>query len=142
MLLLVLLLFFFFKQKTAYEMRISDWSSDVCSSDLRPALADLGLDRGETPGFGQGFERGERYTVLAAPQQPNLVVPGNIGLEEQQFLSTLFSDGACKCQRIRRQVQSCVFCLSPRIHVLGKIVIGIEVSRSEERRVGKEWVSP
>src|SRR3546814_2307362 len=30
----VLYLFFFFKQKTAYEMRISDWSSDVCSSDL------------------------------------------------------------------------------------------------------------
>src|SRR3546814_1054513 len=29
------LCFFFFKQKTAYEMRISDWSSDVCSSDLR-----------------------------------------------------------------------------------------------------------
>src|SRR3546814_19387653 len=28
--------FFFFKQKTAYEMRISDWSSDVCSSDLTP----------------------------------------------------------------------------------------------------------
>src|SRR3546814_10240831 len=28
------LFFFFFKQKTAYEMRISDWSSDVCSSDL------------------------------------------------------------------------------------------------------------
>src|SRR3546814_3047048 len=27
--------FFFFKQKTAYELRISDWSSDVCSSDLR-----------------------------------------------------------------------------------------------------------
>src|SRR3546814_20606588 len=38
--------FFFFKQKTAYEMRISDWSSDVCSSDLvrtrnHPAVADL-----------------------------------------------------------------------------------------------------
>src|SRR3546814_5240444 len=29
--------FFFFKQKTAYEMRISDWSSDVCSSDLLAA---------------------------------------------------------------------------------------------------------
>src|SRR3546814_18572308 len=28
-------MFFFFKQKTAYDMRISDWSSDVCSSDLR-----------------------------------------------------------------------------------------------------------
>src|SRR3546814_4255475 len=31
---MLMLLFFFFKQKTAYEMRISDWSSDVCSSDL------------------------------------------------------------------------------------------------------------
>src|SRR3546814_7841299 len=31
---LLLSCFFFFKQKTAYEMRISDWSSDVCSSDL------------------------------------------------------------------------------------------------------------
>src|SRR3546814_16040843 len=30
------MIFFFFKQKTAYEMRISDWSSDVCSSDLPP----------------------------------------------------------------------------------------------------------
>src|SRR3546814_6805559 len=35
--------FFFFKQKTAYEMRISDWSSDVCSSDL---LFDRRLRRG------------------------------------------------------------------------------------------------
>src|SRR3546814_15620324 len=33
------LYFFFFKQKPAYEMRISDWSSDVCSSDLRSARA-------------------------------------------------------------------------------------------------------
>src|SRR3546814_4721347 len=41
--------FFFFKQKTAYEMRISDWSSDVCSSDLR--------DRAEV---GQGFHQRER----------------------------------------------------------------------------------
>src|SRR3546814_4263022 len=31
----MLTVFFFFKQKTAYEMRISDWSSDVCSSDLQ-----------------------------------------------------------------------------------------------------------
>src|SRR3546814_5763708 len=35
--------FFFFKQKTAYEMRISDWSSDVCSSDL--VIADQPLRR-------------------------------------------------------------------------------------------------
>src|SRR3546814_425484 len=32
--LFISIFFFFFKQKTAYEMRISDWSSDVCSSDL------------------------------------------------------------------------------------------------------------
>src|SRR3546814_2922772 len=36
--LLLFFFFFFFKQKTAYEMRISDWSSDVCSSDLRHAV--------------------------------------------------------------------------------------------------------
>src|SRR3546814_4561036 len=38
----MLFIFFFFKQKTAYEMRISDWSSDVCSSDL---AATAGLSR-------------------------------------------------------------------------------------------------
>src|SRR3546814_1551044 len=40
-----LFIFFFFKQKTAYEMRISDWISDVCSSDLEVVQ----------PGTGQGF---------------------------------------------------------------------------------------
>src|SRR3546814_5167399 len=35
----------FFKQKTAYEMRISDWSSDVCSSDLVVQLCDTASDR-------------------------------------------------------------------------------------------------
>src|SRR3546814_18678527 len=39
-------LFFFFKQKTAYEMRISDWSSDVCSSDLNAGHAH---ERGPDP---------------------------------------------------------------------------------------------
>src|SRR3546814_3649431 len=37
--------FFFFKQKTAYEMRISDWSSDVCSSDLNLRQPALGQQR-------------------------------------------------------------------------------------------------
>src|SRR3546814_6038058 len=37
--------FFFFKQKTAYEMRISDWSSDVCSSDLGADPVDVPCDR-------------------------------------------------------------------------------------------------
>src|SRR3546814_4205287 len=39
------ILFIFFKQKTAYEMRISDWSSDVCSSDLTPSATASGLGR-------------------------------------------------------------------------------------------------
>src|SRR3546814_5256073 len=39
---------FFFKQKTAYEMRISDWNSDVCSSDL-----DTGRERGDLCVFAQ-----------------------------------------------------------------------------------------
>src|SRR3546814_19858133 len=40
--------FFFFKQKTAYEMRISDWSSDVCSSDL-PSGVQIKGRRGSSP---------------------------------------------------------------------------------------------
>src|SRR3546814_4713768 len=46
----MLFVFFFFKQKTAYEMRISDWSSDVCSSDL---LSDVSLSvaKGEVVGL-------------------------------------------------------------------------------------------
>src|SRR3546814_1305715 len=40
---LLLVILFFFKQKTAYEMRISDWSSDVCSSDLAHGVLAQGL---------------------------------------------------------------------------------------------------
>src|SRR3546814_15651154 len=46
---------FFFKQKTAYEMRISDWSSDVCSSDLKHPDD----DRGEQAGKRQTGDRAE-----------------------------------------------------------------------------------
>src|SRR3546814_7857467 len=47
----IFLFFFFFKQKTAYEMRISDWSSDVCSSDLTDddGIICLPSVRGEPP---------------------------------------------------------------------------------------------
>src|SRR3546814_1949731 len=50
---------FFFKQKTAYEMRISDWSSDVCSSDLDLAL--VGLDFA-----GQQLEQGRLARAVRA----------------------------------------------------------------------------
>src|SRR3546814_2631047 len=51
--------FFFFKQKTAYEMRISDWSSDVCSSDLAtsPFAADRFRHRGQSAGPDQRSRR-------------------------------------------------------------------------------------
>src|SRR3546814_10522744 len=50
--------FFFFKQKTAYEMRISDWSSDVCSSDLRIEDHVVGVaPRHRRAGLGDQFEQ-------------------------------------------------------------------------------------
>src|SRR3546814_5461469 len=53
---IVLISFFFFKQKTAYEMRISDWSSDVCSSDLTRANLRSVRDDGDHAGrFASGF---------------------------------------------------------------------------------------
>src|SRR3546814_2454226 len=45
---IVYICFFFFKQKTAYEMRISDWSSDVCSSDLTGRIARMRLQARRT----------------------------------------------------------------------------------------------
>src|SRR3546814_1042116 len=66
-------LFFFFKQKTAYDMRISDWSSDVCSSDLggghcanRGRRVDSGgPDRGRPCEYGDGNRRAHRRYYCA-----------------------------------------------------------------------------
>src|SRR3546814_9506358 len=55
--LLSLVIVFFFKQKTAYELRISDWSSDVCSSDL---LVDADIKLGLVVGGARDDERGAR----------------------------------------------------------------------------------
>src|SRR3546814_14458022 len=55
--LAVCVCFFIYKQKTAYEMRISDWSSDVCSSDLRHLLLSR---RQHALWRGQGFRAGPR----------------------------------------------------------------------------------
>src|SRR3546814_4235894 len=58
------LIFFFFKQKTAYEMRISDWSSDVCSSDLALAPSDAPLQVGDADGgAGDHAEGAEQVAV-------------------------------------------------------------------------------
>src|SRR3546814_2787531 len=51
-------MFFFFKQKTAYEMRISDWSSDVCSSDLLLHLVVVdAVDHGDVGTAGRGRDQ-------------------------------------------------------------------------------------
>src|SRR3546814_3613245 len=60
--MLFLFYFFFFKQKTAYEMRISDWSSDVCSSDLRGPI--IGLEH-FTSGALEGAPAGFLTRLLA-----------------------------------------------------------------------------
>src|SRR3546814_7422971 len=73
--------FFFFKQKTAYELRISDWSSDVCSSDLSPAAALMqacvqGLLRGLPVASARPFRP---LPQVSLPVSAPVSVPGQIG---------------------------------------------------------------
>src|SRR3546814_5535439 len=68
--LLVLFCFFFFKQKTAYEMRISDWSSDVCSSDLWELA---GLDR----------PRALRSTLTLGADAPEAMAKAALAIDPQ-----------------------------------------------------------
>src|SRR3546814_7850187 len=89
--------FFFFKQKTAYEMRISDWSSDVCSSDLlngiagaeaRGILERRGVSTAIAKTFGLGFapdSRGKLKAALKDYGDPMLVEAGLlIGVEGKE----------------------------------------------------------
>src|SRR3546814_6765989 len=57
--------FFFFKQKTAYEMRISDWSSDVCSSDLAGSPGSAALSVAATAA-GAATDGGAAWALLIA----------------------------------------------------------------------------
>src|SRR3546814_4873963 len=66
--------FFFVKQKTAYEMRISDWSSDVCSSDLQgvdpilgPEMRSTGEVMGVGRSFGAAFARAQEAAGIRTP---------------------------------------------------------------------------
>src|SRR3546814_9045759 len=52
---------FFFKQKTAYELRISDWSSDVCSSDLRALFLAIKARRDEFPQLVGDHRKGDHH---------------------------------------------------------------------------------
>src|SRR3546814_4139838 len=70
--------FFFFKQKTAYEMRISDWSSDVCSSDLaRVPLRVVGVLQPK----GQSGWGGDADDVIMVPlESARRRLSGTVGL--------------------------------------------------------------
>src|SRR3546814_5999327 len=72
MCVLLVWFFFFFKQKTAYEMRISDWSSDVCSSDLAVRPCDR-----PTPGLGDRLRQ-----VAAFHPEPAVIGPFD-GIEQR-----------------------------------------------------------
>src|SRR3546814_18638899 len=105
-----LIVFFFCKQKTAYEMRISDWSSDVCSSDLHSV---------STP---------PTSAASAAPAPISRAACANTLALDEQAVATVM-------QGPRRPVACCTKWPSE----CGVCRIGASRS-SEERRVGKECV--
>src|SRR3546814_1207305 len=113
--LLICLWFLFFKQKTAYEMRISDWSSDVCSSDL---FGDLVIAADEA---GNGAPVGAYHPAFLVLLD---VVDGlRFGID---MIATAAS-----------RIVGAVLDRQP----VGQFFLGLCFGRSEERRVGKECVS-
>src|SRR3546814_20436873 len=116
--------FFFFKQKTAYEMRISDWSSDVCSSDLRlhqrvvvdglvgaqeDALL-LVVARGPVECRAEGVLRDRRIAER----------PGVVGLDRQEYLQI----GRASCrERVCQYV------------VISVVAVPLEKTKKREREV-------
>src|SRR3546814_5152071 len=79
--------FFFFKQKTAYELRISDWSSDVCSSDLTTLCAILrALQRQRIAGpqRGGGQEQQMPAPVAGAEQEQLVAADGEHADDEDR----------------------------------------------------------
>src|SRR3546814_10512721 len=78
-------IFFFFKQKTAYEMRISDWSSDVCSSDL------VGVAEANGTGL---FQRVHPHLVPLDHPLAHVAGSLNAVVAEGNFVGRLFFEGA------------------------------------------------
>src|SRR3546814_1792879 len=128
----VYLFFFFFKQKTAYEMRISDWSSDVCSSDLAMFVAD-GSEAAEAAiklARQYHVERGEpsRHRVIARRQSYHgntlgaLSAGGNVARRAlyQPYLLDWSHIAPCRSEEHTSELQSlmrisyAVFCLKKK----------------------------
>src|SRR3546814_11681286 len=124
--------FFFFKQKTAYEMRISDWSSDVCSSDLAHKFGsqDQALDTlVAAVDFLRIAGQPDRLDHGALPQR----LPGPLDLQilDRDDAVPVREDVPCRIQDLDQ-----VCCRGLR-----RSLDGGEPFRSEERRAGKECVS-
>src|SRR3546814_20904721 len=126
-------MFFFFKQKTAYEMRISDWSSDVCSSDLM--VAGFTVIPFISPYFVQNVGMTEMELVY------NYLVGGACTFVSSQYIGKL----ADKYGKRQLLVVLCVLSIIPILLVthLGEtsLPLAVAASRSAERRVGKGCVS-
>src|SRR3546814_14350075 len=140
----------FFKQKTAYEMRISDWSSDVCSSDL---IFGDGVNFLYRKTFAQGLRGNEQAIRRWAGKFGKDVIPGSA---DQVFDSVK----SCKArfQSSQRLLHRLMYVaanrhyLSNRFHCGGEQRLGSlelfeatarelcdHLFRSSERWVGKEW---
>src|SRR3546814_15196036 len=117
-------LFFFFKQKTAYEMRISDWSSDVCSSDLAALI--VVARSGTDAATGRG-----RLTMLIVPADaPGLHftrIETRVVSHERQF-AVHFDD-----VRVPAAVR-----IGPAGHGLQAAFAGLTPERIEDRQSGGE----
>src|SRR3546814_1538565 len=72
---------FFFKQKTAYEMRISDWSSDVCSSDLGIQILDYFVNPELSGIYATSFPRGHHDHLVPAQYRPHRSEERRVGKE-------------------------------------------------------------
>src|SRR3546814_5181020 len=97
-------MFFFFKQKTAYEMRISDWSSDVCSSDLVDDMRGIlqRLDRIAPIGCEFGAARQQSLTLVDVERREARRAAGRlarIGIAVEQF-DPSFGTGDRKSTRL------------------------------------------
>src|SRR3546814_9222440 len=112
---------FFFKQKTAYEMRISDWSSDVCSSDLNfhphePYRHDECDDAGSNT---HGIEK-QRAHLSFRPLQffDHIMLEGDVGKVSLLLLMEVLKQWSCllECLRseVRRVGKECVRTCSSR----------------------------
>src|SRR3546814_17187754 len=95
-------LFFFFKQKTAYEMRISDWSSDVCSSDL----ARKTLSRFRALARRSSYPQSGKAAIFAsdAPLLPTREPTGGIRKRERDRAERARSEGSPKPSLTERAV--------------------------------------